>query len=265
MRAQVLLLVTMVSACHLREEGAPCPCSEGWTCCQPANVCSQSCEAVGSDAGGGGDGTAAEADASEPRPDARPGSGSGAVIYLNFEGVGITQGAADDATANVSSMGAGTIPAFDWTIAHQLAIVSLVSSYLSPFRVEVVLDRPATGPYAMVVIGGRAADLGLPGGVLGIAAQDCEADPVDRSIAFVFSEEFPVDDYEGVALSVADQLGHGFGLSHVDRCEDVMDPVGSCGDKSFFDHDAPCAGAGCACGGSSQNSFVALTAILGDS
>jgi hypothetical protein len=79
----------------------------------------------------------------------------------------ISQGGADDAAANVSSMGAGTIPAFDWLVAYQLVILS---------------------------------------------------------------------------------------------------GVGACGDKSFFDHDALCAGgAGCACGGTSQNSFQALRAILGDS
>src|SRR5262245_44552779 len=37
-----LLISVAVPACYLPEHDAPCPCSEGWTCCPGAQVCAQS-------------------------------------------------------------------------------------------------------------------------------------------------------------------------------------------------------------------------------
>jgi hypothetical protein len=42
--AMCVAIAAMISACRLYEQNAPCPCSDGWTCCPGAHVCAETAD-----------------------------------------------------------------------------------------------------------------------------------------------------------------------------------------------------------------------------
>jgi hypothetical protein len=155
------------------------------------------------------------------------------VLYLGFDGAALSPGL-DDATVNQSSLVSGSavaLPPFTGTVgaprvssaAAQRAVVDRVRTLLLPYDVDVVDERPASGPYAMVVVGGSAALLGEPAGEGGLARLDCSA-ATPSPVAFVFAEEFSprFGGLVSLASTIAHELGHALGLEHVDAPTDPM-------------------------------------------
>jgi hypothetical protein len=119
---------------------------------------------------------------------------AGNVLYLNFEGVALTPGA-DDRLTNTTSLltQAYTVPPWhDGDLARDQSIANHandVRTHLAPYDIAVVTERPAAGPYDMLVAGGHATDAGLPAGIFSIAVNDCAAPPA-KHITLVFGEGF---------------------------------------------------------------------------
>ena len=104
-----------------------------------------------------------------PMPDAPPASAcpNSRKVYLAFEGVTLTAGTPSDAVQNrVSWMGNANavVPAYakDDPARTQYiqTITAGVRQRLQGTPIEVVDQRPATGPYVMVVFGGTSAIVG---------------------------------------------------------------------------------------------------------
>lgn len=103
-------------------------------------------------------------DAAQNPPDAAPPAcASGRKLYLHFEGITLTKAAASDSTQNqVSWMGNTTVtlPAYHAGIGERAdqiaAIVAGVDARLAAQPIEIVTQRPAAGPYVMVVFGGSS-------------------------------------------------------------------------------------------------------------
>lgn len=98
-----------------------------------------------------------------------PGSAcfNGRVVFLNFDGVTLTQAMTDDATLNQASwigVATATIPVYhsaNTDRATQIAqITSDVQTILGGFPITVVTTRPATGPYVMIAFGGNSQTVG---------------------------------------------------------------------------------------------------------
>ena len=154
------------------------------------------------------------------------------VLWVDLTGASIAVAQTDDATADVSSLGAATVPAFDASVVAPKVDAAIVAQVLVdraralylPFNLQIVTDRPTSGDYAAVYVGGTASILATPTeGIAGVGDVDCDdADP--RSTGFAFSASTTPDEGGVVALAatIAHEAGHGFGLEHTTDAHDPM-------------------------------------------
>src|SRR5215471_18480979 len=91
------------------------------------------------------------------------------LLYLNFDGATLTRSpSCSDAISNCSfiisaGMTSVNFPAFSGSGQARADIIAKVVEFYAPFNVEVTIARPPSGPYSMVMVGGRAATIGLTG------------------------------------------------------------------------------------------------------
>lgn len=111
--------------------------------------------------------------------------------FFQFEGVSLTPGL-EDAPNDQSSVVSEpeTAPAFDSgdddRDARLDAFMDQVTATLSPFGIAAVRDRPTTGDYHMVVVGGASTDIGLPADIGGISPFAGCGTPIPKRITFAF-------------------------------------------------------------------------------
>ncbi len=174
----------------------------------------------GDDDDAGGDDDVGTVDAATPDaaevagacPAAAPAGDTGAlVVFLNYDGATITPGMEDPAT-NTSSIvpEESTLPPAFADDAQRDTIITRseegVRALFGPFDIGVVTERPTSGDYVMIVIGGDPEDIGLSAGVGSIVSSSCESRT--SFIGFVFEG---TRDPEGIASGVAFLLGAGVG------------------------------------------------------
>ena len=117
-------------------------------------------------------------------------------LYLAFDGMIVVPGA-DDATLNRSLLvpAEATVPAFlgnDPEAPTKIAeVVASVRESLSAFDVEVVTERPAEGPYDLIVFGGYSLDVVGKDGIQFAAPETC-AEPPPSQVGFVFEVRKPM-------------------------------------------------------------------------
>jgi hypothetical protein len=192
---------------------------------------------------------------------------AGHVVYLAFArgDEGVTLGADDDATTNVSRV-CGTARFDAWTGAPmreycgdrdacRRAIRDRVASYFAGLDVAFVIERPAAPPYTMVVVAPPNEDCTF--GRRGVAFADCD-DANPSSVAFAFDCD---GDPDACAVLVAHETAHTFGLVHVVDDRDVM--IGGPSDPSLAFQEDESAATDNDCGVTSQSSARALRHALG--
>lgn len=189
------------------------------------------------------------------------------VIYLNFDGVTLTPGNADDATLDISSVGLDELtggPLLPYA-GDAPPIVSAVSDHLGSFDVCLVTERPNTGDYEMVVITGTESPFG--GAIALSPGADC-GNSNRREISFVFGSNGAIP---GLAEAVSSRIGFHIGLENGTQPADLMGPPGHPG-PTFLDqctelNAPPACGAQHAthCDAGSQNSFQELLDAFGSS
>ena len=178
------------------------------------------CEAALSDNGGNGNVDANgsgsnQIDApTQQQIDAPPACANGRKLFLNFDGVTVTQGTPSDATQNrVSWMSNAnaTMPAYHTGVTGRVAeiasITNGVRSRLAATPIELVTTRPASGPYVMVVLGGTGGQIGTPY-TYATNEHDC-GDTVKSDVGWI--GDLPDVDY--VPDLVPGTLGWGVGLN----------------------------------------------------
>lgn len=218
------------------------------------------------------------------------------VIYLDFDGTTLT-GGYDDATRNVSSIvysinkSSITVPAFDpsWYSTSKTRdqvvadITALVRTYYAPFNVDIVTARPTSGDYVMVAVGGLPGLINQPCGqascVLGLAPLDCQTtsrgitynSQGDKEVVLAFSDAAQYQrgaNYDMkvqiVAVTIAQESAHAYGLGHVNSNTDIMSPTAT-GQATGFNNQAVAYAdnMNCANGQGTQNSYQLLMQILG--
>ena len=198
------------------------------------------------------------------------------VIYLNREG-GIITGGSDDSSRNVSSVveGAGLesyeVPEFRSSSQRWNAIMECVQDRFEDYDVDVVDQRPVEGDYIMAMIGGRPGELATRSGhnstrrtrITGLAPLGNR--PNHDAVVFVFSREMN-ERTRDVCETVAEEVGHAYGLDHVLDCHDPMTHLPSCGRQTFQDRFTVCGekeARACVNGAQAQNSHQHLLLVLG--
>lgn len=180
--------------------------------------------ATGGGGGGGGSGSGTtKMDAGMQAP----ACASGRSVYLNFDGVTLTQAATSDSTQNRASWMTTTtsaIPAYrlgSGTRAQDiLTITNGVKSRLVGVPITIVTQRPTSGLYVMVVFGGeRTADGGTVGTPYSLATNehDC-GDVVKNDVAWV-SDAASVSYAQDLAIGA---IGWGLGLNGTNSGADCM-------------------------------------------
>ncbi len=230
------------------------------------------CEAtIGGPPGATGDDTPIDAPGTPLQTDApnNPACFNGRVVYLNFTGVTLTKGTPSDATQNRASwmtITNGTAPPFLQGNANRQMIIDAITQGvrdgLSQFPVTVVTQRPATGPYVMIVYGGTAQNVGSN---YGFAVNELDCDESEKSDVAWIS-----DNYTTTLRHVNTTIGAiGFGLG-LTATSDVNDCLCGWANNCNKDQTKPCtlstnitrdpnATQLCAGAGSTQNEAAAFT------
>lgn len=155
-------------------------------------------------------------------------AGAPYVLYVNFgDGVPLRSGNCSNAAANCSFIVRCTspraVPPYAGSAEEKALTLKYLKKYLAPFNVSVVDQRPASGDYSMVVIGGTPMDICYGnGGALGVAPMDCN-DTNKNDITFAFSgvSNEPLT----IAQTIAQEHAHGYGLEHTQDTHDALYPV----------------------------------------
>jgi hypothetical protein len=194
--------------------------------------------------------------------------GDGLTIFLNPKG-GSYRAGADDPVAGTSSVVASSgrrevrIPAYrgdaDWN-----DLVTCVTTELSGLRFGVTDERPTSGAYVEVAVGGDGSELGMKGyaGVAPIDTASCL--PIDRAVVFVFAST--LHGLRGACEATVAEIGHVATLDHSFDCSDPMSYLAGCGDRHLQDADLECgelAARPCVCNRASQNPRALLEQLVG--
>jgi MYXO-CTERM domain-containing protein len=192
-------------------------------------------------------------------------------IYLNRWG-DTYYGGNDNSATNHSSIvggGANVLSPFGGTDAQWDTVKGCVQDMFSRFNVYVTDVEPLDGDYVECAVGGRPGEVGMSGGVAGVAPYDPNCGAMTNAIVFAFSEVYPRNDdgLQRLCETITQEVAHAFSLDHELMCEDPMTYLEGCGAKEFQDVYAPCGEFSereCMCGDpNTQNSVQMLWEILG--
>lgn len=187
-----------------------------------------------------------------------------AVLYLNRTGGAWDKGAHDDASANLSVLldGPRTLAPWpkddtDWDL-----LLPCLRTALSPFPLTITETDPGAAPHVELVF----TDQAWIGSVATTSFIPASCRP-DHEVAFIFGNALPTRARQcHVALRAYAQMIAN--LSFGDQCQDVLNDQPDCvSDRSFNDVTATCVDASaqpapCRCGGSTQNSYQAMSSVL---
>jgi hypothetical protein len=189
------------------------------------------------DANGSGSGSGNIDASMQMQPDAAPACANGRKLFLNFDGVTLSDAASSDATTNTArwlvNTPTATIPPWrngSGTRATEiLQVTDGVKARLgmtSP--IEVVTTRPATGPYVMIVLGGaNTGNGGTVGTVYSYATSfhDC-GDTTKSDVGWVSDMNTAAVGMNATTTYVADlvvgSVGWGLGLNGTTDGNDCM-------------------------------------------
>ncbi|MGE0869125.1 MAG: Ig-like domain-containing protein [Kofleriaceae bacterium] len=192
------------------------------------------------------------------------------IIYLNNckpNGCAVFPGPENSATGSsgIPEQQSIVTPfAYDDTVWN--LVVECVRETYSPFGVNVVTERPASGSYHMAIVAGRPGDVQMQNGVGGVAPFSCGY--INNSISYSFANIYG-GDVDEICWTVAQETAHSWGLDHKYDNRDPMTYLQSGPSrKTFQNSDGPCgtfSATGCQCGGNTMNSYQEILATFGSS
>jgi MYXO-CTERM domain-containing protein len=138
---------------------------------------------------------------------------------------------------------------------EDIIIERMYALYL-PYEVELVTSRPSSGNYHMIVFGSTCQQVAGED-CAGISLGDCD-DYMPNNVSFVFPTGMEIDD---IATTAAHEVGHAFGLGHIDNDEGVMYPSIQWVPPSAFEAGTVPDSSGC--GSSYQDSDAVLMSTIG--
>jgi hypothetical protein len=191
-------------------------------------------------------------------------------IYLERASLELAPGD-DDAVRGRSSVvrsfhPSGPVKTSGWTgsTSGWKKLVACVTKQFAAFDVVVTDRRPAGDDYIVVAVGGSPGDIGIQdphdGGMAPYNGR-----VIPKAIVFAFSKGNG-NNPQLTCETVAQEVGHAYGLDHEYLCKDVMTYLSGCGNKTYVDKDAICGEENqrlCRDGARTQNSYQRLLRVLG--
>jgi hypothetical protein len=196
------------------------------------------------------------------------------ILYIDFDGAAIMGGTdCSDATKNCSSLigatGSASVPSWSGSASDRAQVMAEVTQMYAKFNVQLVTARPSStaGDYSMTVVGGIAQNINQPADRVGVAPLDCY-NQNEKDISFVFAAT-PGLTLHDIAVAIAQESAHGYGLAHTDNRMDVMYPYISSDATGYLDltmgvYDTAFVNSDCD-GTHSQNSFRRMMFNVGHS
>jgi hypothetical protein len=148
---------------------------------------------------------------------------NGRRVYLNFDGDKLTKGPSDATTDHAVWLGVttATVPKFHANSATRTqdiqTVIDLINDKLGTFPISVVTQRPASGPYVMVVFGGDRTIVGTQYNYA-VNNLDC-GDGVKSDVAWV-SDTIPT--LQKTADFAVGSIAYGIGLTGTHDPNDCM-------------------------------------------
>jgi hypothetical protein len=158
-----------------------------------------------------------------PMSDAASACFNGRRVYLNFGGDTLHQGPSDATTDHAVWLGVATanVPKFRATSATRTqdiqTVIDLINAKLSAFPIDVETQRPASGPYVMVVFGGDRTIVNVPY-TYAVNRLDC-GDNVKSDVVWV-SDVVPT--LQKTADFAVGGIAYGLGLTGTHDVNDCM-------------------------------------------
>uniref|UniRef100_UPI001C63827C hypothetical protein n=1 Tax=Enhygromyxa salina TaxID=215803 RepID=UPI001C63827C len=197
------------------------------------------------------------------------------VVYVNTDPVTVQAGAVNDPSTDTVNVNGYMMTEFDgWvgaTDEQKAELLALLKDTSVAFDIVFVGERPATGPYDMVVFGSADDHMSSFGGTCStqVGLSDC-GDASGPAISFAYWGCLDLDDQldpERVAFHTLGALGYGWGLENIAGNGQVM----SGWSNSALKFGDACAnldggGSGCVhaeCSMGEQNSSADLLANIG--
>jgi hypothetical protein len=158
-------------------------------------------------------------------------------LYLNFDG-GDVQGRSSDSWLYSYD---ASVPAFDlgmfgWSGREAEAIeyiTEFVREDYAAYDVEVISERPASGQYTTIFVGGNNDWFQASGGVIGVATYDV-GNTRSSNYGFAFIEELTtyynsssgslLTFSEYVSNLISHEAGHTYGANHINDTSAIMNP-----------------------------------------
>lgn len=198
------------------------------------------------------------------------------VLYVNFDGAALRGGSScsnsqQNCSFIVQCAGTSNYPAYSGSNRQQ--VLQLLGSWLAPYNVQMVTERPASGNYTMAMVGGSTSAVCYENGeAAGVAPLECQpftSSGASNHIVFAFSEVVG-NDTLGVAATIAQEAAHAWGLEHTNNPNDALYPYLTDRTDGFLDMDMGVVGNGggnrAQCTGmTTQNSHRMMLAALGPS